>query len=104
MIKNYITIISAVLMMLAASAQADVTLKDSSEIVGKWAVTAEASKIDGEKKAVKVEWDFTTNGVLHTIATDSVGRTKEMKIDIKYSVENGEIKKQSKPGQEKYES
>ena len=28
----------------------------------------------------------------------------EMKIAIKYSVENGEIKKQTKPGQEKYES
>lgn len=57
-----------------------------------------------EKKAVKVEWDFKDNGVLQTTATDSVGRTKEMKIAIKYSVENGEIKKQTKLGQEKYES
>jgi hypothetical protein len=27
-----------------------------------------------------------------------------MKIDIKYAIENGDIKKQTKPGQEKYES
>jgi len=56
------------------------------------------------KKAVTVEWDFKSDGALLTTATDSVGRTKEMKIAIKYFVEDGEIKKQTKPGQEKYES
>jgi len=104
MIKKYIKILPVAAILLVFSAHADVVLKDNSEILGKWNLYAEASKIDGEKKAVKVEWDFKDNGVLQTTATDSVGRTKEMKIAIKYSVENGEIKKQTKLGQEKYES
>lgn len=104
MIKKYIKILPFTAMLWAFSAHADVALKDNSEILGKWNLYAEASKIDGEKKAVKVEWDFKNDGMLHTTATDSVGRTKEMKIAIKYAVENGEIKKQTKLGQEKYES
>ncbi len=86
------------------SAMADIRLKDHSEIIGKWTVSAEAAKLDGEKKQIQVEWDFGADGVLRTTATDSVGRTKEMNIAIKYSVENGEIKKQSTPGREKYET
>ena len=58
-------------------------------------------KLDGEQKPLTIEWDFKEGGVLKQTATDSVGRTKEMKIDIKYSVENGEIKKQTKPGTRK---
>ena len=85
-------------------ANADVELKDNTEILGKWKLYAEASKLDGEQKNVTIEWDFKDNGVLKQTATDSVGRTKEMKIDIKYAIENGDIKKQTKPGQEKYES
>jgi len=88
----------------ALSANADVVLKDNTEILGKWNLYAEAAKLDGEKKAVKVEWDFNADGSLLTTATDSVGRTKEMKIAIKYYVEKGEIKKQTTPGREKYES
>lgn len=90
--------------MFAFSAHAEVALKDNSEILGKWKLYAEATKLEGEQKPVTIEWDFKGNGVLKQTATDSVGRTKEMKIDIKYSVENGEIKKQTKPGKEKYES
>jgi len=86
------------------TASADIPLKDNSELVGKWNLYAEAAKVDGEKKAVKVEWIFQKDGTLETISTDSVGRTKEMKIAIKYSVENGELKKQTTPGREKYES
>jgi len=86
------------------SAIADVSLKDSSEIVGKWIVSAEAAKLDGEKKPIQAEWDFGADGILQTTATDSVGRTKEMKIAIKYTVENGVIKKQSTPGREKYDT
>jgi hypothetical protein len=92
------------MVLCAISAHAEVALKDNSDILGKWNLYAEAAKIDGEKKAVKVEWNFEKDGTLQTISTDSVGRTKEMKIAIKYFVENGEIKKQSTPGREKYES
>lgn len=86
-----------------ASANAEVALKDESEILGKWKLTAEAAKLDGEKKSVIVEWDFQSGGILHTIATDAGGRTNEMVIDLKYSIENGDIKKQTSPGREKYE-
>ncbi|MEY3759953.1 MAG: hypothetical protein RIR39_1444 [Pseudomonadota bacterium] len=102
--KKYVKILPLAVLFFAFSANAEVELKDSSEILGKWKLYAEATKIDGEQKAVTIEWDFKDNGILKQTATDSVGRTKEMKIDIKYAIENGDIKKQTKPGQEKYES
>lgn len=86
------------------SANADVQLKDKSEILGKWNLYAEAIKLDGEKKAITVEWDFKDNGTLETTATDSVGRTSEFKANLKYAVEDGVLKKQLTPGREKYES
>lgn len=104
MIKKYIKILTIAGAFVTLSAQADVSLKNNTEILGKWNLYAEATKIDGEKKAVKVEWEFKDDGILQTTSTDSVGRTKEMKIAVKYAVENGEIKKQTKLGQEKYES
>ncbi len=99
-----VKILSLTTLFLAFSANAEVALKDNSEILGKWNLYAEAAKLDGEKKAVTVEWDFKADGVLQTTATDSVGRTKEMKIAIKYFIENGVIQKQATPGREKYES
>jgi hypothetical protein len=102
--KRYVKILPLAVFFFAFSANAEVALKDNSEILGKWNLYAESPKLDGEKKNVTVEWDFKADGVLQTTATDSVGRTKEMKIAIKYTVENGEIKKQTVPGREKYES
>ena len=102
--KKIVKILSFATIFLAFSANAEVQLKDSSDILGKWNLYAEAIKLDGEKKAVTIEWDFQADGVLMTTSTDSVGRTKEMKIPIKYSVENGNIKKQTSPGREKYDS
>jgi hypothetical protein len=104
MIKKYVKIFLMLAIFFAITANADVVLKDNSELLGKWNLYAEAAKFDGEKKAVKVEWEFEKDGTLLTTATDSVGRTKEMKIAIKYFIENGEIKKQTTPGREKYES
>ena len=104
--KRYVKILPLAALFFAFSfpTNAEVALKDNSEILGKWKLYAEAAKLDGEQKPVTIEWEFKDDGVLKQTATDSVGRTKEMKIAIKYSVENGEIKKQTKPGQEKYES
>ena len=104
--KRYVKILPLAALFFAFSfpADAEVALKDNSEILGKWNLYAESPKLDGEKKNVTVEWDFKADGVLQTTATDSVGRTKEMKIAIKYTVENGGIKKQTVPGREKYES
>ena len=102
--KKYVKILPLAALFFAFSANAEVALKDNSEILGKWKLYAEAAKLDGEQKPVTIEWEFQPDGVLKQTATDSVGRTKEMKIFIKYLIENGEIKKQAKPGQEKYES
>ncbi|MFI3186383.1 MAG: hypothetical protein QX198_10425 [Methylococcaceae bacterium] len=104
MMNRCVKILSLTALFFAFSAHAEVALKDNSEILGKWNLYAEAAKLDGEQKAVKIEWEFKSDGALQTTSTDSVGRTKEMKIAIKYFVENGEIKKQTTPGREKYES
>ncbi len=102
--KIYVKILPLAVLFFTFSANAEVALKDNSEILGRWNLYAEATKLDGEQKPVKIEWEFKKDGVLQTTATDPRGRTKEMKIAIKYSIENGEIKKQTTPGREKYES
>ncbi|MEQ1530683.1 MAG: hypothetical protein ABL925_15310, partial [Methylococcales bacterium] len=103
MIKTYIKALSLAAGLVTLPVNAEVLLKDSSEILGKWNLYAESIKLDGEKKAITVEWDFQNNGILQTKSIDSVGRTKEMIIPVKYSVANGVIKKQSSPGREKYD-
>jgi hypothetical protein len=103
MTKRYLGLLPLAAMFFALSAQADVVLKDSSEILGRWKLTAESAKLDGEKKKVIVEWEFKEGGVLETIATDAGGRTNEMHIPIQYKVEDGLIKKQVSPGREKFE-
>ena len=102
--KRYVKILPLAALFFAFLANAEVALKDNSEILGNWKLYAEATKLDGEKKPVTIEWEFKEDGVLKQTATDSVGRTGKMIIAIKYSIENGAIKKQTKPGQEKYES
>jgi hypothetical protein len=102
--KNIVKTLLLTGVFLAFSANAEVKLKDNSEILGKWSLYAEAIKLDGEKKSVQTEWNFQADGILLTVSTDSVGRTGEMTIPIKYSVENGDIKKQTSPGREKYDT
>lgn len=104
MIKKHVKLLLLTAVFWGPSVNAEVALKDDSEIFGKWKLYAEAAKLDGEKKSVIVEWEFKPGGVLHTTATDTRGRTNEMVIDLKYSVENGDIKKQTSPGREKYEA
>jgi len=104
MIKKNVKLFLLAVVFFAPTVFAEVTLKNESEILGKWKLYAEAAKLDGEKKSLISEWDFKPDGILQTTATDTRGRTKEMIIDLKYSVENGDIKKQTSPGREKYES
>jgi hypothetical protein len=104
MIKKRTALLSLSAIFFALSVHADVSLKDNTEILGKWKVDAESSKLDGEKKKLIVEWDFKSDGTLETKATDGSGRTQEMNIAIKYMVVDGEIQKQETPGREKYES
>jgi len=103
-IINCVKNVSLAALLFTSAAHADVVLKDNSEILGHWSVTAESLKIDGEKKFIKSSWDFKNDGTLTSVSTDSLGRTKEMTVVVKYSVEDGVIKKQLSPGREKYES
>ena len=101
--KIIITVLALCAAFVAIPANAEIKLKDNSQILGKWQVTAEATGLDKEKKAIHVVWDFQNNGTLMTTGEDSLGRSGEMEIGVKYSVENGVIKKQTSPGREKYE-
>lgn len=103
-IINCVKNVSLAALLFSATAYADVALKDSSEILGHWVVSAESLKLDGEKKLIKSSWDFKDDGTLTAISTDSLGRTKEMTVVVKYTIEDGLIKKQLSPGREKYES
>lgn len=105
--KKSTTLLPLVALLMSASfAQAaeDVKLEDNKSILGKWNLYAEAPALHKEKKAVNITWDFKKNGVLNTAATDTRSRTGAMSIDLKYSIEDGAIKKQSTPGREKYET
>lgn len=103
-IKNYFTYLSLIALNVALPAYADVSLKDNSEIVGKWTMTGESLKLEGERKSVTSAWEFKADGTLISVATDSLGRTKEMTVAVKYLIEDGLLKKQVSPGREKYES
>lgn len=91
---------------IAASANAKektIALEDNSKILGKWDLTHEAAALHKEKKKVNIQWDFKKGGVLNTAATDTRARTGAMSINVKYSIEDGAIRKQATPGREKYE-
>lgn len=102
--NKYLKTLPLIAMFFALSANADIELKDNSEILGKWNFHDEAVTLTGPKKAVKQEWEFKSDGTLLTKASDDAGRISDLQIAIKYSVENGEIKKQAAPGREKYET
>lgn len=99
-----VKILPLVAIFFTLSANADVQLKDNSEILGKWNLHDEAVSLTSPKKAVTQEWEFKEDGTLISSASDVAGRISALKIVLKYSIENGEIKKQSAPGREKYES
>lgn len=103
-IINCVKNVSLAAFLFASQAHADVMLKDNSEILGHWVVNAESLKIDGEKKLIKSAWNFKNDGTLTAVSTDSLGRTSEMTVVVKYSIEDGVIKKQLSPGREKYET
>lgn len=104
MMNRCVKILPLVAIFFTLSANADVELKDNSEILGKWNLHDEAVSLTSPKKAVTQEWEFKEDGTLISSASDVAGRISALKISLKYSIENGEIKKQSAPGREKYES
>jgi hypothetical protein len=104
MMNRCVKILPLVAIFFTLSANAEVQLKDNTEILGKWNLHDEAVSLTAPKKAVTQEWEFKEDGTLISSASDVAGRISALKIALKYSIENGEIKKQSAPGREKYES
>ena len=78
--KTIITALSLCAALVAIPASAEIKLKDNTQILGKWQVTAEATALDKEKKALHVVWDFQSNGTLMTIGEDSLGRAGVMEL------------------------
>ena len=94
----------AVTVFFASTVNAEVYLKDESEILGSWKVYAEAMTLEGQRNPVNIQWDFKKGGMLHTKAFSSFQFKESFEASVKYSIEDGKIKKQSAPGREKYET
>ncbi|MFU8788881.1 MAG: hypothetical protein ACNA7G_07615 [Methylobacter sp.] len=104
MMNKCVKILPLVAIFFTLSAHADVKLKDNSEILGKWNLHDEAVSLTSPKKAVTQEWEFKADGTLISSASDVAGRISALKIPLKYSIEDGDIRKQSAPGRDKYET
>ncbi len=104
--KKITTLLSATAMIAASAAHAEIIkLEDNSKILGKWHVDAAAAALHKEKRAQDSVWEFKADGTLVTSGRDVVsGRTGMMSINLKYSIENGQIRRQAAPGREKYET
>ncbi len=80
-----------------------IKLEDNSKILGKWKLYAETAALHKEKKLVKNDWNFGADGILTSTSRDPrIGASKDVKV--KYSIEEGAIRKQMQPGREKYET
>jgi hypothetical protein len=102
--KKIVKILSLASIFVAFSANADIELKDNSEILGKWDLHDEAISLTAPKKHTDTAWDIKSDGTIDAESSDKSGRVGATKITIKYSVEDGKIKKQSRPGKELYET
>ncbi len=104
--KKITKLLSLAAIFAACSVNAEVIkLEDNSKILGKWHVDAAAAALHKEKRAQDSTWDFKNNGTVVVSGKDVVsGRTGMMTINLKYSIENGLIKKQSAPGRSIYET
>lgn len=103
MIKLTQALIVGVALLFSVAANAEVKLEDNSEILGKWNLYAEAIALHKEKVELFSVWDFGKDGVIKTVSNDRFGRTKNLKISLKYAVEDGVIKKQKTPGRSRME-
>ncbi len=82
-----------------------IKLEDNSKILGKWHVDAAAPALHKERRAQDSIWEFKKDNTMSVAGKDVVsGRTGMMNINLKYSIVDGKIKKQTSPGREKYET
>lgn len=101
--KKYLTIIPMLALFFAFSAHADVALKDKSDIVGVWDVHDESTSLTAPRRHTEVEWNIKADDTIQIKSSDKSKRLGDTDITIKYSVENGQLKRQAAPGREKYQ-
>ena len=97
-------LLAGVVLLFSISANAEVYLEDNSKLLGKWNLYAEAASLHKEKVDLYSVWDFRTDGIIHTESEDRFGRTKTLKIDLKYEVKDGKLMKQKNPGRSKMDT
>ena len=97
-------LLAGAVFLFSLSAYAEVLLEDNSKILGKWNLYAEAASLHKEKVGLVSVWDFRKDGIIHTESEDRFGRTKTLKIDLKYAIENGLVMKQKNPGRSKMDA
>lgn len=104
--KKITTILSLAALLSAGSVNAEtIKLEDNAKILGKWHVDSAAAALHKERRAQDSIWEFKNDGTILTSGKDVVsGRTGMMTIKLKYSIEDGNIKRQMSPGREKYET
>lgn len=95
-------LITAFFACTANAKETIIELEDESKILGKWKLYAEAAALHKDKTQVDSVWDFRKGGVLAATSRDR-RMTSSAEVKVKYSIENGIVRKQSQPGREKYE-
>lgn len=93
-------------MAFASAANADVALTKE-DILGRWKIDAESFHRDGSGgKALDTAWVFNEDGTMVGTSADADAHAsiKNFSATLKYSIENGALKKQVSPGRDKYET
>lgn len=97
-----LTISTLVLLSFSTNAEEIIKLENNKLILGKWLMYAETAALHKDKKEVQNEWTFANDGSLAVISRDPRIDAPKL-IKIKYSIEDGIIKKQFQPGRSKTE-
>jgi hypothetical protein len=97
---------TAVLLLVSASAFADVPLNQS-DILGTWQIDKESLQSDGSKsRSLNSTWTFKSDGTIEGISqeSDAHARVESLRAILNYSLEDGKLLKQAAPGRSKVET
>jgi hypothetical protein len=97
---------TAVLLLVSASAFADVPLNQS-DILGTWQIDKESLQSDGSKsRSLNSTWTFKSDGTIEGISqeSDAHARVESLRATLNYSLEDGKLLKQAAPGRSKIET
>lgn len=97
---------TAVLLLVSASAFADVPLNQS-DILGTWQIDKESLQSDGSKsRSLNSTWTFKSDGTIEGISqeSDAHARVESLRAILNYLLEDGKLLKQAAPGRSKIET